>query len=115
MRTHQAPGDLPPPSTTGDLLPGARAYCYPNPVGDDTGRATVRFFLTREANVSLRVYDAVGNQMDRIDAQDLRAAADNEVSWPVGGYASGLYLCQLSAIGADGSKGEVTLRMAVSR
>ena len=116
MRGHGPLGDLPLPKPTADLLPAARAYCYPNPVEAATGRATVRFFLAREARrVTLRVYDAVGHQMDRLEAQDLRGAADNEVSWPVDGYASGLYLCRLSASGADGSKGEVTLRMAVSR
>ena len=114
-RAHEPLGDLSQPNPTGDLLPAARAYCYPNPVDGVVGRATVRFFLAREARVTVRVYDAVGNQMDRLETQDLRGAADNEISWPMDGYASGLYLCQLSARGADGSKGEVTLHIAVSR
>ena len=105
-----------PPSTqTGQLLPAARSYCYPNPVDGDTDKATVRFYLARDASVTLHVYDAIGTQVDRLAAADLRGAAENEVSWSTDGYSSGLYLCRLTATGVDGSRGEVTLRMAVSR
>ena len=105
-----------PPSTqTGQLLPAARSYCYPNPVDGDTDKATVRFYLARDASVTLHVYDAIGTQVDGLAAADLRGAAENEVSWSTDGYSSGLYLCRLTATGVDGSRGEVTLRMAVSR
>ncbi len=105
----------PPSVRDRDLLPATRAYCYPNPVDGKTGRATIRFYLSRPAMVTLRVYDAVGNQIDHLDAANPQAAAENELTWPVSGYGSGLYLCRLVASGEDGSKGDVTLRMAVSR
>ena len=115
LRAHGPLNGQSPGPQTSDLLPGSRAYCYPNPVDGATGRATVRFYLTRDALVTLQVYDAIGSEMDRFDATDLRSGAENEISWNVDKYASGLYLCRLSAHGGDGSKGDVTLRMAVSR
>ena len=115
VRAHARLDDLPVAQATGDLLPLLRAYCYPNPVDRAAGLATVRFYLTREARVTLRVYDAIGNEMNQVEAADLRSGAENEISWTVDTYASGLYLCRLSGHGTDGSKGDVTLRMAVSR
>ena len=115
LRAQAQVGDVPPVQQPGELLPAARAYCYPNPVDGATEPATIRFYLSRDADVTLRVYDAIGHEMGKIAATDLRAGAENEVSWPVDAYASGLYLCRLSAHGVDGTKGDVTLRMAVSR
>jgi len=114
-RAHALLDDPPTVQRPGNVLPASRAYCYPNPVDSESGLATVRFYLAREARVTLRVYDAIGSEMNRVDAADLRGGAENEISWAVDTYASGLYLCRLSARGTDGSKGDLTLRMAVSR
>ena len=97
-----------------DLLPPSRAYCYPNPAGGEEP-AHVRFFVARPARVSLTVHDAMGEVVERLEAAEVRAAEANEITWSVGGYASGLYLCRLEARGDDGSRGEATVRLAVSR
>ena len=47
--------------------------------------------------------------------KDETAAEANEITWSIRGYASGLYLCRLEAHGDDGSRGEATVRLAVSR
>ena len=112
-RTHPATAPAPPPPEALDLLPASRAYCYPNPAGGDEP-AHLRFFVSRPARVSLTVYDAMGEVVDRLEAAGVRAAEANEISWPVSGYASGLYLCRLVARGEDGSRGEATVRLAVS-
>ncbi len=114
QRTH--PSVVAPPSSPEDLdlLPASRAYCYPNPAGGEES-AHVRFFVARPARVSLTVYDAMGEVVERLEADGVRAAEANEITWSVRGYPSGLYLCRLEAHGEDGSRGEATVRLAVSR
>lgn len=112
LRQHRGSSQAPSPQAGAALV--SSAYCYPNPVGD-TEPATVRFFLARPATASIRVYDAIGNQVDHLQAHDLRDGVDNEITWPIDSYASGLYLCHLSARGTDGTHASVTLRMAVRR
>ena len=113
-RTHASLTSGPADSTMAELLPGDRAYCYPNPArGDEPAR--VRFYLSRGARVGLTVYDAVGERVETVTSDELLAAADNEISWSVQGYASGLYLCRLTARGEGGARGEVQLRLAVSQ
>ena len=97
-----------------DLLPASQAYCYPNPAGGDEP-AHLRFFVGGPARVSLTVYDAMGEVVERIEAAEVRAAEANEITWSIRGYPSGFYLCRLEARGEDGSRGEITVRMAVSR
>ena len=114
LRSHPSvtPDDLEPEAL--DLLPASRAYCYPNPAGGDEP-ARLRFFLGRPARVSLTVYDAMGEVVERLEAAGARAAEANEIAWSIRGYASGLYLCRLEARGEDGSRGEATVRLAVSQ
>lgn len=112
-RVRQRTPPVSPGPTAGDLLPAGRAYCYPNPVGGGDA-ARVRFYLARPAQVALRVYDAGGDEVERVAAAAPRPAEENEIAWSVDGYASGLYLCQLTARGADGAEGRVLLRLAVS-
>ena len=97
-----------------DLLPASQAYCYPNPAGGDEP-AHLRFFVGGPARVSLTVYDAMGEVVERIEAAEVRSAEANEITWSIRGYPSGFYLCRLEARGEDGSRGEITVRMAVSR
>ncbi len=114
QRTHPSAAEPPPPPEDLDLLPASRAYCYPNPAGGEES-AHVRFFVARPARVTLTVHDAMGEVVERLEADGVRAAEANEITWSVRGYASGLYLCRLEARGDDGSRGEATVRLAVSR
>ncbi len=114
QRTHPSVGAPPQRPEDLDLLPASRAYCYPNPAGGEES-AHVRFFVARPARVSLTVYDAMGEVVERLEADGVREAEANEITWSVRGYASGLYLCRLEAHGDDGSRGEATVRLAVSR
>ena len=93
----------------------SQAYCYPNPV-DGEGRAHLRFFLARPARLKLEVFDAVGQQIEKVAlSQALRVPAENEIGWSAKAYASGLYLCRLQARGEDGSNSVVVVKMAVSQ
>ena len=113
-RAHPSLPLVPPAPEAIDLLPATRAYCYPNPAGGDEP-AHLRFYLGRPARVSLTVYDAMGEVVERLEAAGARAREANEITWSIRGYASGLYLCRLEARGEDGRRGEVTVRLAVSR
>jgi len=101
-------GSLP---TANALMPEDLAYCYPNPVRGGE-RAHVRFYLTQAAAVELEIFDTLGARVERIKTQ--AQAGDNELSWSVDGYASGLYIGRLEAK-ASQAKGQVLLKMAVSR
>jgi len=109
---YAATRQLPRPDPAAPLLPEARVYCYPNPVGKGEG-AHLRFHLSQPARVELEVFDALGARLTHLRAEG--GLAENELGWPVAGYASGLYLCRLEAQAADGSKGVAVVKMAVSK
>ncbi len=85
-----------------DLLPKARAYCYPNPIRGNI--ATIRYYLSDEAAVELLIINAVGQIVDRITATRTDARTDNEIRWDTTDYGSGIYICRLQA--TDGSRTE---------
>jgi hypothetical protein len=93
-------------------LPEALVYCYPNPVGSGE-KAQLRFSLNQPALVELEVFDPLGRRVSHLQAAG--GLAENELSWPVEGYASGLYLCRLEAQAADGKKAVVVVKMAVGK
>ena len=72
----------------------------------------------RRANkdIELEVFDAVGGRVEEQEIQgELAAPAENEISWSVAGYASGLYICRLEARGENGRRETAFVKMAVSR
>ena len=92
-------GDL---ETSGLRIVGA----YPNPAARS---ARVAFELATAADVSLRVFDAMGRQV-AVVAEGARAAGAHSVAADLGGLASGVYVLRLDA------GGEVaTARIAVVR
>ncbi|MBI2505455.1 MAG: VCBS repeat-containing protein [Candidatus Latescibacteria bacterium] len=109
---YSATRQLPRPDLSAPLLPEGRVYCYPNPVGSGD-QAHLRFFLNQPARVELEVFDPLGERMGHLQAQG--GLAENELSWPVAGYASGLYLCRLEAKAEDGTKAVVVVKMAVGK
>ena len=93
------PADEP---TLSELLPEARAYCYPNPIRGQF--AFIRYYLSEEADVNLIVVNAVGQVVDRITATRTDANTDNEIRWDTTDYGSGIYICRLQA--TNGSRTE---------
>lgn len=95
------------------LLPTAKAYCYPNPVG--TGEAAhLRFALSEPAFVELDVFDALGARVGG-EHLDSFAVGEHEITWSVDDYQSGLYICRLQARVSGGRQAEVLVKMAVSQ
>ncbi|RKY70104.1 MAG: hypothetical protein DRQ24_09830, partial [Candidatus Latescibacterota bacterium] len=96
------------------LLPPASVYCYPNPV--HSGKATFRFYLGEKANVNIKIFDIMGQQVEELEkpAAQTRAQTDNELEWDTSGLASGLYLCRVEATG-DSEKRVVFLKVAICK
>lgn len=72
-------------------------YVEPNPT---TGAATLGFTLERSSNVSLAVYNSIGQEVDRpIDGEQL-AQGGHKILWNPTGLASGAYFFSLTIDGA---------------
>ena len=91
----QQPGEIAPPTET-SLLPAARAYLYPNPIRNGD-RARIRFFLLELAEVSMTIYNPLGERVADLTHNNPMPNTDNEIAWDVSDYASGLYICRLQA------------------
>ena len=91
----QQPGEIAPPTETA-LLPAARAYLYPNPVRNGD-RARIRFFLLEPAEITMTIYNPLGERVADLTHNNPMPNTDNEIAWDVTDYVSGLYICRLQA------------------
>jgi hypothetical protein len=64
---------------------------YPNPFNPST---VIRYSLNRAGDVSLRVYDIFGRELEAL-AQGYQAAGDYQLTWQPGALPSGIYFCRL--------------------
>lgn len=82
------------PIITGDVqLPEGSVYNYPNPASNST---TIRFYLSSDSDVSIEVFDFMG---ERVKSAAMRGLAhvNNEYVWDCSNYASGVYFCRVQA------------------
>ena len=91
----QQPDEIATPTET-SLLPATRAYLYPNPIRNGD-RARIRFFLLEPAEVSMTIYNPLGERVADLTHNNPMPNTDNEIAWDVSDYASGLYICRLQA------------------
>jgi M6 family metalloprotease-like protein len=85
------------PPLAGDLIPKKKAFNYPNPAGSET---VIRYFLTDDAQVGIRIYDLSGMLVDEFPGPGV-GRTYNEKTWNCSRYASGVYLCRVEAKSAD--------------
>ncbi len=78
----------------------------PNPL---SGGTTFRFFLPRQARVTLTIYNVAGELVDTV-LSDARPAGEYEVAWSAGALASGVYLCRLEADGRTATRKIVKMK-----
>lgn len=81
----------------GETVPGGAAMFrlhenYPNPFNPQTA---IGFFISQQADVTLRVYDIRGRLVDTL-VNEKRSAGSHEVVWEADGIASGVYFYTLS-------------------
>ncbi len=91
----QQPGEIATPTET-SLLPAARAYLYPNPIRNGD-RARIRFFLLEPAEITMTIYNPLGERVADLTHNNPMPNTDNEIAWDISDYASGLYICRLQA------------------
>ena len=102
---------LPPAgnSLSADFFPSNRAYNWPNPVYD--GRTYIRYYVSEDAAVSIKIYDLVGDLVDELSTHGT-GGLDNEIVWTTGNVESGVYFARIEAQGA-GKNGIAIIKVAV--
>ncbi len=94
------PASAPYTAAPDQVLPGAPLadlqQNYPNPFNP---RTTMRFKLSRNANVTLEVFDVAGRKVSTLMQDRPLTAGIHEVPFEPRELASGLYLCRLNVDG----------------
>lgn len=86
-------GDLPELPEFASLILEKKAYSYPNPA---TEKAIIRYFLGKDAEVNVRIYDLAGDLVEEFDHSGV-GGESNESEWDCSRVASGIYLCRVEA------------------
>ena len=66
---------------------------YPNPFNPGTA---IKFYLPKSANVSLKIFNLLGQEITSIMA-GYQSAGEHEIRWIATGLPSGVYFCRLTA------------------
>ncbi len=85
------------------LITGPKVYFieqnFPNPFNPET---TIRFNLAASSNVTLKVYNNLGEEIKTLFCGKLNAGR-NEIAFDGTGLSSGIYIYRIEAVGDDGS------------
>ena len=66
---------------------------YPNPFNPST---TIEYYLPEQSDVSVTIYDALGNQLEVLFSGN-KSAGTHSINWNASNYASGIYFYRLNA------------------
>jgi hypothetical protein len=66
---------------------------YPNPFNDIT---TIHYSLAKEQYVSIRIYDAMGKELETLIEEQL-SAGNHTIDWKAANYNNGIYFCKLKS------------------
>lgn len=83
------------------LMPEKLVYNYPNPAVD--AYTTIRYHLTEDADVRIRIFDLTGFLRKEFTRKG-RGSSDNEVVWDLSDVDSGVYFCEVRAVSATTEK-----------
>ncbi|RPI06615.1 MAG: T9SS C-terminal target domain-containing protein [Ignavibacteriae bacterium] len=75
---------------------------YPNPFNPVT---TIRFSIGTNSHTSLRVFDVLGREVATIVSEEL-SAGEYSRQWNASDMPSGIYICRLSVVPAEGRNGQ---------
>ena len=98
------------PLSNFSLLPDNKAYNYPNPVYEST--TAIRFFVSENADVTIKIYDLAGDKADELKTTAI-GGFDNEVIWNVTSIQSGIYLAKIEAKSITGKIDSKIIKIAV--
>jgi hypothetical protein len=88
---------IPGVPATMNLMPAESVYNYPNPNQSDY--TIIRYFLRKEATVSIKIFDLSGDLVASFNGPG-EANMHNEKRWDLNGVSSGVYLCRVEAVSA---------------
>ncbi len=91
------PGGPPIPSPSSQLLPEKMVYNWPNPNIENF--TFIRYFLTDQAGVNIKIYDLAGDLVEEIAGTGNPGTA-NEIRWDLTNIQSGVYLARIEASNA---------------
>jgi hypothetical protein len=66
---------------------------YPNPFNPST---TIKFALPKEVRVTLKIYDALGSEVETVVSRNMEAGY-HQIEWNAGKYSSGMYIYRITA------------------
>ncbi len=91
-----------------DFLPEASFFNYPNPA--TSGSTTIRYYVSKPADVTIVIYDGIGDKVEEFTRTVSDGNRIDEISWNLSGVASGVYHCRLEATAVDGSVSQVVFK-----
>jgi hypothetical protein len=68
------------------------AQNYPNPFNPST---TIEYSLPEQADVSIKIYDALGNELEVLFSGN-KSAGTHRLNWNASDYASGIYFYRMN-------------------
>jgi type IX secretion system substrate protein len=95
--------------SSGEFFPLDRCYNWPNPCYEQVTK--IRYYVSEDANITIKIYDLAGDKVDEIHASAV-GGTDNEVDWNVSEIQSGVYLAQVEAV-AGGLNGSKIIKVAI--
>jgi hypothetical protein len=104
-RSGAVPTSTPLPGPIRALLSAGSHICYPSPLRD--GPLHVRAQAGRDAAARVVVYNLEGEEVSTAGPQAVRAGEPFEITLPLAGIASGVYVCRLEI--ADGTVSETSV------
>jgi hypothetical protein len=102
--------EYPSNNVSNKFFPVNKAYNYPNPVYEST--TAIRFFVSEDADVSIKIYDLSGGKVDQLHTL-ANGGFDNEIIWNVSSIQSGIYLARIEAKSITGKVESAIIKIAV--
>ena len=92
-----------------EIMPSHLVYNYPNPT--EGNFTTIRYRLEKRADVIIRIFDLSGELIGELSGPG-EPQTENEVVWQLDDVESGVYFCQVWAVGVA-REHRVTFKIAV--
>ncbi|RPI70051.1 MAG: T9SS C-terminal target domain-containing protein, partial [Ignavibacteriales bacterium] len=93
-----------------EFFPEASVYNYPNPVYE--GDTYIRYYVSEDAKVNIKIFDLAGGLVDEIN-DNAAGGFDNETAWNINDIQSGVYLARVEATGTNGNSEFKIIKIAV--
>jgi hypothetical protein len=100
------------PQTDADqeYFPNSKIYNWPNPVYG--GVTNIRFFVSEDSNVKIRIFDLAGDLAGELSLE-AKGGFDNEVAWDITNIQSGVYYANIEAASGTGKSANKIIKIAV--